>query len=633
MSCLDIIFPINLGPLTYRCPDILKDIAAPGMIVSAQLKNRITKGVVFRKNSAPPAGHLKEIVQVHGETPVFSKGILNVISWMSDYYLAPEGLILKLMFPRELFARIRPKTSSQPAPVPMLKLFAVPETSVAELTASIAHQRYQTFLIHASSSLHEYSLARTLLQSAGNAIVILPEIRQASLFYEAIKKEFSERACLLHSDMPAGKRSVTIDGIISGRHDIVIGTRTALLAPLKKLSFMMVLHEHSSSYKIEEGVRFNTRDVAVMRGFIEKIPVMLTSPVPSIDSWFNAQSGKYRPLALEPTVQRPKIKIVDMRFSKKVKPYLSKALVDAAKKYLQKAERIMFVINRRGHSTMLLCAECGSTEKCTACGIPLVLHKDRNLVRCHYCGKSRSVPESCSTCKSPNLSLLGAGTQKIEEDMRELFGMEPLRFDSDRAKRKTAIRQLVDEAALDASKIMIGTKMMTRHIGPSGSFSLAGMLTIDGSLNIPDFRAREKTYSEITDLLDLVGPQGEIIIQTRFPQEPLFRHIRDNDYETFAREELSMRKAMNFPPYSRLLNVLVSGNAAASDTILKIVHESARDIEVLGPIERKTKKGAIESSILLKSRDRKALHAAARSVLETFRNAKDIEIRIDVDPQ
>jgi primosomal protein N' (replication factor Y) len=433
--------------------------------------------------------------------------------------------------------------------------------------------------------------------------------------------------------MPAGKRSVTIDGIISGRHDIVIGTRTALLAPLKKLSFMMVLHEHSSSYKIEEGVRFNTRDVAVMRGFIEKIPVMLTSPVPSIDSWFNAQSGKYRPLALEPTVQRPKIKIVDMRFSKKVKPYLSKALVDAAKKYLQKAERIMFVINRRGHSTMLLCAECGSTEKCTACGIPLVLHKDRNLVRCHYCGKSRSVPESCSTCKSPNLSLLGAGTQKIEEDMRELFGMEPLRFDSDRAKRKTAIRQLVDEAALDASKIMVGTKMMTKRIGPSGSFSLAGMLTIDSSLNTPDFRAREKTYREITDLLDLVGPRGEIIIQTRFPQDPLFKCIRDNDYETFAREELTVRKAMNFPPYSRLLNILVSGNAPASEKILKIVHEAAQYIEVLGPMEKKTKKGAIESSLLLKSRDRKALHAAARSVLETFRNAKDIEIRIDVDPQ
>jgi primosomal protein N' (replication factor Y) len=369
-----------------------------------------------------------------------------------------------------------------------------------------------------------------------------------------------------------------------------------------------------------------------MRGFIEKIPVILTSTAPSFESWFNAQTGKYRLITLEPTAQRPKIKIVDMRFDRKVKPYLSRAVVDTARKYIHKAERVMFVINRRGHSTMLHCAECGATMKCPDCGIPLVLHKDRNLLQCHYCGRSLSVPEFCSVCKSTNLSLLGAGTQKIEEDIRELFGMGALRFDSDRARRKTEIRALVEDAASEATRIMVGTKMMTKRIGGSGGFSMAGVLNIDSSLNIPDFRAREKTYREIIDLLDLIVPQGEVLIQTRFPQEPLFRLIRDNDYETFAREELAMRKALSFPPYSRLLNILVYGNAQASEKILKVIHESTQDIEVLGPLEKKTKKGVMESSILLKSRDRRALHAAARSVLEAFRHLKNVEVRIDVDP-
>jgi primosomal protein N' (replication factor Y) len=369
-----------------------------------------------------------------------------------------------------------------------------------------------------------------------------------------------------------------------------------------------------------------------MRGFIEKIPVLLTSTAPSIDSWFNARSGKYGLIRLQQDVLRPKIRTVDMRFSRKVRPYLSKAVFDAAKRCIRKEERVMFVINRRGHSTMLTCRECGATEKCADCGIPLVLHKDRNILHCHYCGRSLPVPEFCATCKSPDLELLGAGTQKIEADISELFGIGAVRFDSDRARRKSTIRELVEQASSDSSKIMVGTKMMTKRISASFAFSVAAVLNIDNSLNIPDFRAREKAYQDITDILDLAGPDGEVLIQTRFPQEPLFRHLRENTYESFAAEELSVRKALGFPPYSRLINVLASGSVNVPDKIRKSVRESAADIEILGPTETRTKKGTTEYSILLKHRDRKTLHAAARAVLNAFKNVKEVRIRIDVDP-
>jgi primosomal protein N' (replication factor Y) len=174
--------------------------------------------------------------------------------------------------------------------------------------------------------------------------------------------------------------------------------------------------------------------------------------------------------------------------------------------------------------------------------------------------------------------------------------------------------------------------MMTKRIGASGAFSMAAILTVDNSLNTPDFRAREKTFREITDVLDLVAPRGEVLIQTRLPQEPLFKYFRDNDYEAFAAEELSLRKALNFPPYSRLLNILVYGSPHVPEQIRKTIHDSFKNIEVLGPIEKKTKKGIMESSLLLKSQNRRALHAAARTVLEQYKNAKDVEIRIDVDP-
>ena len=189
-----------------------------------------------------------------------------------------------------------------------------------------------------------------------------------------------------------------------------------------------------------------------------------------------------------------------------------------------------------------------------------MLHKDRNLLECHYCARSLAVPDVCSKCGSPNIEQLGAGTQRIEEDLRDLFNMEPVRFDSDSASKKTEIQGLLKSIATDEPRIIVGTKMLTKRLNPNGNFSLAALLNVDSSLNIPDFRAREKTYQEIISVRDLVAAKGEVIVQTRFPQDSLFRHLRDDNYDAFAAEELAMRAALNFPPYSKLLNILVYGN-------------------------------------------------------------------------
>ncbi len=632
MTCVDIIFPLNLGPLTYRCPAEWEGSAEPGMIVSAQLKRSITRGVILRKNSSPPSGTLKHIVAIHGDAPLFSRGMLKLIAWMADYYLAPEGLILKQAFPKELFTTAMRSRTSGRNPDCRLVLDPIAAEELATIVPLTSVIGYQTYLIQTASSLHEYSVVAALLTSAKNALVILPEISQADIFLPAIAADVGERACLFHSGMPAGRRSETIQGIVAGRHDIVVGTRAALFSPMKKPSVIMVLHEHASSYKCEEGIRFNVRDTAVMKGFIEKIPVLLFSTVPSLESWHNAHSGKYKRITLHSAAQRPGISVVDMRYSKKVKPYLSRSAVDAAGRIIRKTGRIMFVVNRRGHATMLLCAECGRVEKCENCGIPLVFHKDRNLLQCHYCATVRPVPAVCMTCGSPELELIGAGTQRIEEDIEEIFGVRPLRFDSDRAKRPSQIRALTTEASSAAAQIVVGTKLMTRRISPFSSFSLAAILTADNSLNIPDFRARERTYQELTDILDLVEPAGRVIVQTRLPQDTLFAYYRNNAYDAFAAEELMLRKALQFPPYARLLNILIHGSRHAAGQILRTIQDSFSNIEVLGPLERRTASGGTEYSILLKSQNRKALHAAARTALTNCRNLKNVTIKIDVDP-
>ena len=631
MTCFDIIFPINLGPLTYRCPDSLQHMAEPGMIVSAPLKKSMAMGIIYQRNTTPPAGSLKDIAQIHGTTPVFSTAILKLIAWMSEYYLAPEGLVLKQSFPKEIFTKTKRRKSEEPFAAEILSLIDLSDDDQSELRSVISQKHYQTSLLYAPSVIHEYSAAASMLRSHSNVIVLFPEISQAELFYQAIKNEHGERVCIFHSDMAAGRRSESIDGIISGKHDIIIGTRIALFAPVQKLSLIMVIHEQSSSYKLEEGIRLNVRDIAVMRGFLENIPVILMSPAPSIDSWFNAQTGKYNLIRLQTKALMPVIRIADLRFGKKRGAYLSTAVIDKARRSLQKNGRILFIINRRGHATFLLCADCGNTESCPDCCIPLVLHKDRNLLECHYCARTLTVPDVCSKCGSPTIEQLGAGTQRIEEDLRDLFNIEPVRFDSDSASKKTEIQGLLKSIATNEPRIIVGTKMLTKRLNPNGSFSLAALLNVDSSLNIPDFRAREKTYQEIISVRDLVAAKGEVIVQTRFPQDPLFRHLRDDNYDAFAAEELAMRAALNFPPYSKLLNILVYGNTDLAEKIMKIIGESAEPVEILGPTEKKTKKG-IEYSFLLKHVERKVLHAAARAVVKRFKNAKDIEIRIDADP-
>ncbi len=631
MTCLDIIFPINLGPLTYRCPDSLKHLAEPGMLVSVPLKKSMTTGLIYKINTAPPAGRLKDIAEIKGSRPVYSAAALKLIAWMSEYFLAPEGLILKQSFPREIFTKTKRRRSAEPLSTEIAPLIDLPDGDLSGLQAAISPKHYQTTLLHTPTVIHEYSAAAAMIRSHCNIIILFPEIAQAELFYRAIRVEHGERVCILHSAMSAGRRSENIDTIIDGKHDIIIGTRMALFAPVRDLSLILVIDEHSSSHKSEEGIRLNVRDTAVMRGYLEGVPVMLMSPAPSMDSWFNAQSGKYDLIRLKAASPTPAIRLADLRFGKKRRAYLSDAVIDRARRVLQKNGRILFIINRRGHSTFLHCADCNNTASCPDCGIPLVLHKDRNLLACHYCAKSLAVPDVCSKCSSPNIEQLGAGTQRIEEDLKELFNMEPLRFDSDSAGRKTEIGDLLKNIATDEHKIIVGTKMLTKRLKPNGIFSLAAVLNADSSLNTPDFRAREKTYQEIVAVRDLVAAKGEVIVQTRFPQDSMFKHLRDNNYDAFAAEELAMRAALQFPPYAKMLNILAYGNADLAEKIMKIIRESKEPVEILGPTEKKTKKG-IEHSFLLKHAERKVLHAAARAVVQRFKNAKDVEIRIDADP-
>ena len=630
---VDIVFPVNLRPLTYKCPEHLSGQARPGMIVSAPLRNRTAKGIILDATASPPAGPIKELSSIEGDFPVLGKGMLKLLKWMSEYYLASEGSVLQQILPKELFVRIKARKTATKREGPRFSVLAVPPEEVSLIRESAADRRYRAFLVHAPSTDYEYSFISELVHTTlRNVIVIFPEVSQAETFYSAVSGLLEDRACLLHGGISRGRRSESLSGILSGKHDIVIGTRAALFAPIKSVSLIAVVHEDSGSYKLEEGIRYNIRDVAVMRGFLEKCTVLLSSVTPSVESSFNALTQKYIPLKPAVQVRRPRVTIIDMRYARKIRPGISREVFDAARNKLKAKKKIMFVVNRRGYSTLLICADCGHEERCDNCDIPLVMHRDDKTLKCHYCGKVRAIPERCGRCGGVHLELRGAGTQRVQEEIEELFGMGSLRFDSDGVTKKSEAKKLLGSLSGDSAKVIVGTKMMTKRMGPAEKFSLAAVLNTDAYLNFPDFRASEKAYRELSRVIDLAEPGGDVMVQTRLPQNSLFRHLKKGDYDAFVKEELAARKELAYPPFSKLMKITVSGSGRLGDAFIAKIRDAGKGIEILGPASSKNKKGEEELSVFLKSGSRKALNNAARSVLLKYEGVKGLRIVVDVDP-
>jgi primosomal protein N' (replication factor Y) len=465
-----------------------------------------------------------------------------------------------------------------------------------------------------------------------NAIILVPEVSLTNNLYPSLNERFGERVCLFHSGLSRGKKSEAIERILSGSSDIILGARSAVFAPLKQVSFIAVLHEHSGSYKQEESPRYHGRDVAVMRGYLERATVLLSSICPSLESLFNCRAGKYMLLKSEANMKRPRVRVIDMKHENLFKPYLSKKITDAAMRYIKNDKKVMFVLNRRGYSTLLQCADCNYIDECPVCKVPLIFHKQDSLVKCHYCGYAEKISESCNRCKGFNMELLGAGTQRAQEDIEKLIGIKTLRIDSDTHQKRSEIESLAGTMYRDDIRIIIGTKLMTRRLGINERFSMAAILNTDLFLNLPDFRSTEKVYQEISYIIDRVATSGEVFIQTRMPQNYLFKCIKNNDYNLFIREELSRRKPLHYPPYTRLLQIRFISKKDLSGELSDIQKKIDKEVEILGPSVSKNTSGKYEFKLLLKSPVRGSLHSAARTFVEAFKDSKDVKIKLDVDP-
>ena len=464
--------------------------------------------------------------------------------------------------------------------------------------------KFKVFLLHGitgSGKTQIYiELIKQILPSKKQAIVLIPEIVLTPQTLARFNNYFGESVAVLHSRLSTRERAEVLQNVREGKYQVVIGPRSAIFSPLKNIGLIIVDEEHDSSYKQTESVpRYNARDVALYRAYINNIPIILGSATPSFESLYNALNGKYEYFHLSRRIlarNLPRTQLVDLKEEWRrsdVPPILSENLTLKIESRLISKEQVMLLQNRRGFSPYLLCKDCGYIAKCPNCDITLTYHITGKNLRCHYCDHSEVAPDVCPQCRGLDILYKGFGTQKVEQELLEQFSNSRiLRMDQDVTTRKHSHEEILEKFRSGASDILIGTKMISKGLDFE-RVSLVGIISADQGLNFPDFRSSEKVFQLLTQAAGRAGrgaSSGEVVIQTFDPKHYIFKYLHTHDYLKFYEKELDSRKLLNYPPFSRLCLIRLVGEIESevesySQSVTKFLWSanSQKKFQILGP--------------------------------------------------
>ena len=504
-----------------------------------------------------------------------------------------------------------------------------------QLERGVASAEYGAFLLHGvtgSGKTEVYIRAMgAALASGKSSLMLVPEIALTPIFSRRLRAVFGSRVAILHSNLSQGERFDEWRRIRRGEARVVIGTRSAVFAPLHDLGLVIVDEEHDGSYRQNDSPFYNARDVAVMRANLLGAVVVLGSATPSLESYYNAQAGKYRYLQLQNRIGgRPlaKAELIDMRevFRKAGKDVvLSPDLATAIEETHARNEQSIVLLNRRGFSQFVLCRSCGERLRCKNCDITLTYHRRENRLVCHYCGFTAATPRVCPFCESEYLYFIGQGTEQIEDILAKRFpDLRIARIDRDTMAKKGQMAKTL--LAFDSGEIdmLVGTQMLAKG-HDFHNVTLVGVISVDIGLGLPDFRSAERTFQILTQVAGRAGRgvlPGRVLIQTYYPEHYALRHAVKQDYEGFYNEEIRFRQHLNYPPFVVLASILVTAKdesvAAQNAGMIKAALDAAnadKQCRIIGvaPASLSRLKSEYRMQILVKSASRRAL----RETLET----------------
>lgn len=529
-----------------------------------------------------------------------------------------------------------------------------PEQTVARLALNAALQSgaFAPFLLHGvtgsgKTEVYLHAIADALALGK-QALILVPEIALTPQLTARFRARFgaSTAIAVLHSGLSDGERFDAWRMIGRGEAQIVIGARSAIFAPFTRPGVIVVDEEHDSSYKQGEGFRYNARDLALLRGQMDGATVILGSATPAVTTFHRAQSGLcgYLPLTGRAIGQpMPVVEIIDLRHQPKGTTVIAPPLQEAIASELASGGQILLLLNRRGFSPAILCRDCGSGFHCPNCDIALTFHSRRRRLLCHYCDYTRTIPPLCPTCNSINLEPVGAGTERLEEELRTAFPAAQIgRMDRDTTGGKGAHRQIVDAMLARQTDILVGTQMIAKgHDFPG--VTLVGVINADLALNLPDFRAAERAFTLLSQVAGRAGrgdQPGRVLIQTYAPEHYAVTCALTHDYHTFYSQEVTFRQELAYPPFGHLINLVIAGNngdlvATQAEKIASALHQMAGSVEILGPAPCPLARlrGKNRFQLLLKCQERPPLRLLLGEIDRLRRKiAAGLSLSIDIDP-
>jgi primosomal protein N' (replication factor Y) (superfamily II helicase) len=538
----------------------------------------------------------------------------------------------------------------------------------APIREAVIQQSHDVFLLHGvtgSGKTEVYLQSiQTCLEENREAIVLVPEISLTPQMVERFKGRFGSRVAVLHSRLSQGERYDEWRKISKRQVQVVIGARSAVFAPFTRLGLIIIDEEHEGSYKQEESPKYHARDVAIERAKQHGAAVVLGSATPSLESMEEA-GRSYKLLSMSSRVEGrplPKVHIVDLRQELKDgnRSMFSRPLYKAIEERLNKKEQIVLLLNRRGHSTFVMCRSCGFVVQCPHCDISLTYHRNANMMRCHYCGFAERVPTVCPSCSSEHIRYFGTGTQRVEEELSKLFpGIRVIRMDVDTTSEKGSHEKWLTMFKNRQADVLLGTQMVAKGLD-FPDVTLVGVITADTMLNLPDFRSAERTFQLLTQVAGRAGRHqlpGEVFIQTYTPEHYSVISASRHNYHEFAHTELKVRKTLGYPPFCRLILITISheqlavairtGELLAKDiqaswTLMQAACDGSVDsherLDVHGPVASPIPriKDRYRFQCMVKYRGERDIQALIGQAVAKFdeRVRKDqLQISIDVNPQ
>ncbi len=611
-----------LGPLHYTVPaSLLTENLASGTSVIVPLGSRKVHGVLIDSQTSAPEGvKLKSMFGLADERPPIDSARLEWLKWISRYYAYPLGPTLEHMFPP--LAKAGGRKKARKAALIQVSEIQGTDHSVSltpnqtDVVNTIAEEKgFQAHLLFGVTGSGKTEVYMELIGRAVDrgetALVLVPEISLTPQLIERFARRFGDKIAVIHSHLTPREKTDNWWAAQTAEKPVLIGARSALFCPQPNLGLIVIDEEHESSFKQDESLRYHARDTAVMLAKILKIPIVLGSATPSLETWQNATTGKYKLHRLPSRIhgtQMPKIDVIDLREARDAerqaggsassrsssssnataepgtaRPFwLSKELLLALGETLERGEQAALFLNRRGIAQTVVCPSCGHSSECPNCEVALTLHGRSNLV-CHYCDYHESMKEVCSSCQTGEPKPLGLGTERIENDLRRLFPDARLvRMDRDEIQSREDLEEAIAKIENREADILIGTQMIAKGLDFPG-LTLVGLVLADVAFNLPDFRASERAFQLLTQVAGRAGRhlrdgrQGHVILQTYNPDHPSIQYTLQHDFEGFAAHDLQFRETLGYPPMGRLAALKFGGpDLAETEAAARRIAELAR---------------------------------------------------------